>query len=181
LPAERDYESILHDFDGLADLTAVKARASDLKSSKSFKAAEKQERVDIDRQARLSGQASAQMQEISTNNIDLAQYNDIRRTIASLKDDVSKASNQRDPNILVKRRALGGLVVQAYEAGQRCMGKKNYVAALAYFDLVATGAKSAGGARYERARAYAAQGDAKKCMAELKQAQAAGFHSREGA
>ena len=179
LAAERDYESIIRDFDGLADTAAVKARASDLKGSKAFKTAEKQERIDLDRQARLSDQASAQMQEISTTNIDLAEYNDIKRTIASLKEDVSKASNPRDPNILVARRALGELVVQAYEAGQRSMETKNYVAALAYFDLVAIGAKSPGGARYERARAYAAQGDAKKCLAELRQAQAAGFHSRD--
>ncbi len=179
LTAERDYESIVRDFDGLTDTAQVKARVADLKGSKAFKAAEKQERADLDRQARLSDQASAEIQEISTTNIDLAEYNDIKRTIAGLKQDVTKASNPSESDVLVKRRALGGLVVQAYEAGQRSMEKKDYVAALAYFDLVAAGAKSPGGARFERARAYAAQGDAKKCMAELKQAQAAGFHSRE--
>ena len=179
LTAERGYESIVRDFDGLTDTAQVKARVADLKGSKAFKAGEKQEHADLDRQARLSDQASAQMQDISTNNIDLAEYNDIRRTIAGLKEDVSKASNPSDSDVLVKRRALGGLVVQAYEAGERSMEKKNYVAALAYFDLVAAGAKSPGGARFERARAYAAQGDARKCLAELKLAQTAGFHSRE--
>ena len=179
LTAERDYESLVRDFDGLTDTAQVKARVADLKGSKAFKAGEKQERADLDRQARLSDQASAQMQDISTNNIDLAEYNDIKRTIAGLKEDVTKASNPSESDVLVKRRALGGLVVQAYEAGQRSMEKKNYVAALAYFDLVAAGAKSPGGARFERARAYAAQGDAKKCLAELKLAQTAGFHSRE--
>jgi len=179
LTAERNYESMVRDFDGLTDTAQVKARVADLKSSKAFKAAEKQEQIDLDRQARLTDQASAQMQHISTNNIDLAEYNDIKRTIVSLKEDVTKASNPGDSNVLVKRRALGSLIVQAYEAGQRSMETKNYVSALAYFDLVAAGAKSPAGARFERARAYAAQGDAKKCMLELKQAQAAGFHSRE--
>jgi dienelactone hydrolase len=179
LGAKRNYESMARDFDGFADITAVKARVSELKSSKAFKAAEKQERTDIERQARLADKASAQMQAIATDNIDLAAYADIQRTIASLKDDVTKASNPRDPNILVTRRALSALVVQAYEAGRRCLETKKYVAALAYFDLVAVGAKSPGGARYEQARAYAAQGDAKKCLAELKQAQAAGFHQRD--
>jgi dienelactone hydrolase len=179
LQAEREYESIVRDFDGFADITAVKARAAELKSSKAFKAAEKQERTDIERQARLADKASAQMQAIATDNIDLAEYADIQRTIASLKDDVIKASNPRNPNILVTRRALGALVVQAYEAGQHCLETKKYVAALAYFDLVAVGAKSPGGARYERARAYAAQGNVEKCLAELKQAQAAGFHPRD--
>jgi predicted esterase len=179
LSAERDYESMIRDFEGLTDTSQIKASAAGLRVSKAFKTAEKQERADLDRQARLSDQASAQMQDISTNNIDLAEYNDIKRTIASLKEDVTKASSPSDSNVLVKRRALGGLVVQAYEAGQRSMETKNYVAALAYFDLVVAGAKSPAGARFERARAYAAQGDAKKCLAELRQAQAAGFHSRE--
>jgi dienelactone hydrolase len=179
LEAERDYESMVRDFDGLADITPVKARVAELKGSKAFKAAEKQERLDLDRQARLSDKASAQMQEISTDNIDLAEYAEIKRTIANLKDDVAKASNPQDTNILVTRRALGGLVVQAYEAGERCMETKKYVSALAYFDLVAVGAKSPGGARFERARAYAAQGDTKKFLAELRQAQAAGFHQAE--
>lgn len=179
LAAERDYESIVRDFDGLADMTAVKACVSELKNSKAFKAAEKQERADIERQARLTEKASARMQAIATDNIELAEYAGVQRTIASLKDEVSKASNPRDPNTLVTRRALGSLLVQAYEAGQRCMETQKYVAALAYFDLVAIGAKSPGGARYERARAYAAQGDAKKCLAELKLAQAAGFHQSE--
>jgi len=176
LEAERNYESILRDFDGLAETSDLKAHAEELKSGKGFKAAEKQEREDVDRQARLSAKASSEMQEIVGSNVDLAEYSEIQRTIAELKDDVSKARNPKDPNVLVKKRALGGLVVQAYEAGEHCMETKNYVAALAYFDLVAAGAKSPGGARYERARVYAAQGDAKKCLAELKQAQANGFH-----
>ena len=85
LAAERDYESMVRDFDGLTDTAQAKARAADLKGSKAFKAAEKQERTDLDRQARLSDQASAQMQDISTNHIDLAEYNDIKRNDRQLE------------------------------------------------------------------------------------------------
>ena len=176
LPAERDYESIARDFDGLTDVASLKARVSELKGSKAFKAGEKQERSELDQQARLTDRASSQIQGIATNNTDLTTYADIKRTMLSLKEDLSKAPNPPDSHALVLKRALGQLVVQAYEAGEHNMETRNYVAALAYFDLVAAGAKSPGGALFERARAYAAQGDAKKCLAELKQAQAGGFH-----
>ena len=181
LAAERDYESIVRDFDGLTDVTALKARASELKASKAFKVAEKQERSELDQQTRLTDRASAEIQGIATNDTDLTTYADIKRTILGLKDDLSKAPNPSESHALVLKRALGELVVQAYEAGERSMETHNYVAALAYFDLVAAGAKSPGGALFERARVYAAQGDAKKCLAELKQAQAVGFHARVGA
>jgi predicted esterase len=176
LAAERDYESMVRDFNGLTDVASPKARASGLKASKAFKVAEKQERSELDQQTRLTDRASAQIRGIATNDTDLTTYADIKRTILGLKDDLSKSPNPPDSHTLVLKRALGELVVQAYEAGERSMETRNYVAALAYFDLVAAGAKSPGGARFERARVYAAQGDAKKCLAELKQAQAGGFH-----
>ncbi len=176
LAAERDYESIARDFDGLTDVASPKARASELKASKAFKAAERQERDDIDRQVKLTSRASQEIQGIANHELDLATYAELKQTFTNLKTYLSKTADSKNPDVIITRRALGQLVVQAYEAGQRSMETRNYVAALAYFDLVAAGAKSPGGALFERARAYAAQGDGKKCLAELKQAQAGGFH-----
>ena len=40
---------------------------------------------------------------------------------------------------LVLHRALGQLVIEAYESGQRSLEEKNYRAAVVYFDLAAAG------------------------------------------
>src|SRR5579883_195439 len=176
LASQREYQYMARDFDGLTDTSEVKTQLAQLKSEKQLKSEEKQERADVDRQAKLAGKASAQMQGILTNDTDMTTYAEITRTMVGLKADISKASNQQDPSVLVMRRALGQLVVQAYESGDRALEQKNYPAALKYFDLLVAGTSSPGGALYERARVYAAQGDAQKCLSELQQAQAAGFH-----
>jgi hypothetical protein len=77
---------------------------------------------------------------------------------------------------LVVRRALGQLVVEAYESGQRSLEEKNYRAAVAYFDLAAAGSANPAWAHYQRARAYAMLADRKKMLAELKLSLAGGFH-----
>ena len=77
---------------------------------------------------------------------------------------------------LVVRRALGGLVIGAYESGQHSMEGKDYRAALAYFDLAAAGSANPAFAHYQRARAYAMLGNRKGTLAELRRALAAGFH-----
>ena len=74
------------------------------------------------------------------------------------------------------RRALGGLVVEAYESGERSLEEKNYRVALAYFDLAAAGSSNPAWAHYQRARAYAMLADRRNTLAELKVSLAGGFH-----
>ena len=50
------------------------------------------------------------------------------------------------------RRALGQLVIQAYESGQRSLEQKRYDA---YFDVAGVGAKHPEWAHYQLARTYA--------------------------
>ena len=74
------------------------------------------------------------------------------------------------------RRALGQLVVEAYESGQRSLDEKDYRAATVYFDLVAAGSASPAWAHYQRARAYAMLSEKKKMLAELRLSLAGGYH-----
>ena len=76
---------------------------------------------------------------------------------------------------LVQRRALSGLVIQAFEAGQSSMDQKKYDAALHFFDLALAGSKKQGWGHYYRARVYAAMADKKHMLAELKFALEGGF------
>jgi hypothetical protein len=67
-------------------------------------------------------------------------------------------------------------VVQAYEAGQDSMDRKNYSVALQYFELAAAGSANPAWAHYERARIYAITSDKKNMLSELRKCLAAGVH-----
>ncbi len=175
LAALRDYQSIVRDFGSLGvDVSVARSRAAALKSDKLVQAAEKQEKAEAAEQGRLVAEASAPMQAIASNNLGLLEFAALKRKFADLK---RQAAGGSDRHSLVLRRVLGGLVVAAYESGQRALEEKNTAAALQYFDLAGAGSADGGWAHYLRARAYAAASDKKNMLAELRQAAAAGFHS----
>jgi predicted esterase len=177
LPALRKYQSITRNFHALADVASAEASAAELGKNKAVKTAEKEEASAVDQQAQMTSNLSAQIQAIegagARNSVDVM---DIKDRIADLKKRADTSPAPTDLKALVVRRALGELVVEAYESGQRTMDSKNYRAAVLYFDLAAAGSANPGWAHYQRARAYAMMPDRKKMLAELKVALAGGFH-----
>ena len=99
-------------------------------------------------------------------------FGELRSSIADLKRQASGSGKAS----LVTARALSGLVVQAYEAGQGSMDPKNYSVALQYFELAAAGSANPAWAHYERARIYAITSDKKNMFSELRKCLAAGVH-----
>ena len=184
LAALREYQSLARDFHGLADvsdLSSVETSLAELTKSKAVKAAEKEEASALDQQTQLTAGLSAQMQTIGGGDrdpVDVAHVDvmDLKGSIADLKKRADDSRNSEDLKALVVRRALGQLVVEAYESGQRSLEEKNYRAAVAYFDLAAAGSANPAWAHYQRARAYAMLADRKKMLAELKLSLAGGFH-----
>jgi hypothetical protein len=140
------------------------------------KAEEKQEASALEQQARISEPFAEPMQAIASGDSDNVDLNALKHDLADLKKRADSAPNSDDLKALVVRRAVGGLVIATYEAGQHSMEGKDYRAALAYFDLAAAGSANPAFAHYQRARAYAMLGDRKGTLAELRLAQAAGFH-----
>ncbi len=174
LAALREYQSIVRDFGGLADASAARTRAAVLSTDKLVKAAEKQEKTEVGEQEHLTAEFYGQMQAIASGDLGLAEFAALKTKLADLK---RQAEGKPDRHTIVLKRALGGLVVSAYESGQRCLQEKNTNAALEYFDLAAAGSGNVGRAHYDRARAYALASDKKNMLAELKQAAAQGFHA----
>jgi predicted esterase len=172
LNAVREYRSVVRDFSDLADVSVAKSRLAELEKNKAVKAAEKTETAEIERQAQIEAAPSRLMQKISAGGMDPSELGELRGTIADLKRQALGSNGSP----LATRRALGGLVVQAYESGQRSLEQKDYRAALIYFDLVAAGARDPSGAHYERARAYAMISDKKNMLAELRLCLAGDFH-----
>lgn len=174
LAAVREYQSMTRDFAGLADTASAKSHLAELEKNKEFLKQEKQEKEDVARQIRLMSDLSAQMQKIASAGLDRAALVDLRNNIADLKHDAEHASKERDK--LVLQRALGSLVIQAFESGQRRVEQKDYRTALQYFDLAAAGSHNLGWVHYQRAQAFAGASDKKQMLTELKLSLSAGFH-----
>jgi len=176
LAAARQYQSLVRDFKGLTDVSAAESSLAELVKNKGVKAEEKQEASALEQQARISEPFAEQMQSIASGDSDNVDLNALKHDFADLKKRADSTPNSNDLKALVVRRALGGLVIGAYESGQHSMEGKDYRAALAYFDLAAAGSANPAFAHYQRARAYAMLGNRKGTLAELRRALAAGFH-----
>jgi dienelactone hydrolase len=175
LSAFREYQSAVRDFSGLADVSVAKARLTDLEKNKALKSAEKREGAEIDEQSRLDSGPMAQMQKIPSGDLTVTELSDLRSNIADLK----KQAANPGPKALIVRRALGGLVVQAYEAGEESLEDNNYRSALHFFDLAAAGSAQPGWAHYQKARAYAMTASKKDMLSELRLSSKEGFHEAD--
>jgi predicted esterase len=175
LAALRQYQSVVRDLRGLADTSAAETAVAELSKSKAVKVAEKEEASALAQQVQMTSGLYTQMQAISGDR-EKVDVGDLKSSIIELKKRATDSRNSNDLKALVAWRALGGLVVAAYEGGQRCLEEKNYRAALAYFDLAAAGSANPAWAHYQRARAYAMLTDKKNTLVELKTSLAGGFH-----
>jgi hypothetical protein len=172
LAAVREYEAIARNFGDLTDVTTAKARVSERQKNKGFKKAQKHEASELDQQDHLEATPSAQMQKLPTGELDAAAFTDLRNSVTNLKRQAAGS----DRASLVTRRALSGLVVQAYESRQSSMDQKNYSVALQYFDLAAAGSANPAWAYYQSARVYAITSDKKSMLSELRKCLTAGVH-----
>jgi len=176
LAAARQYQSLIRDFKDLTDVSSAENSLAELAKSKELKAQQKQEASALEQQAQISDPLSSQMQAIGSGESDNVDVGALINEFADLKKRADDTQKSSDLKTLAVRRALGGLVIAAYESGQHSMEQKDYRAALAYFDLAAAGAANPAFAHYQRARAYAMLGNKKGTLTELRVALAAGFH-----
>ena len=148
LAAVREYQSLVRDFRGLADISSAEKSLAELATSKAVKAAEKDEASALDQQTQMTARLSAQMQAIAASNNYQVDAEDLKGGITDLKKRADASRKSNELKALVVRRALGQLVVEAYESGQRSLDEKNYRAATVFFDLVAAGSSNPAWAHY---------------------------------
>ncbi len=176
LESLRRYESVVRDFKGLTDVSAAENSVAELRKNRAVKAAEKKESSALEQQARISDPLFVRMQAIGSGESDLADGTALKQDIADVKKRADASRSSDELKALIVRRALGGLVIGAYESGELSLSQKNYRAALTYFDLVSAGSANPAWAHYERARVYAVMSDRKNMLAELRLALAGGLH-----
>ena len=176
LAAFREARFAIHEFSGLTDTSTAEQLATDLAKDKRFKAAQKKEAAAVAEQHELMGDPSAQMNTLAQGNLSSGDFMALRDTIATLLKQVRKNQEAGDDITLIRRRALSGLVVQAFESGQFALDQKKYDVALRLFDLAASGSEAPGWGYFQRARVYAITADRKNMLRELKQAYDGGVH-----
>jgi dienelactone hydrolase len=176
LAAVRQYQSLVRDFKSLTDVSSAETFLAELAKNKEVKAEQKQEASALEQQARISDPLSSQMQAIESGENDTVDVGALKHQFEDLRKLADGTQKSGDLKALVLRRALGGLIINAYESGQHSMEQKDYRAALVYFDLVVAGAANPGFAHYQRARAYAMLVNKKGALTELRLALASDFH-----
>lgn len=176
LEAFREYSFAAHDFSGLTDIDSADKQVKVLGADKRLKKAQKQELAAADEQRRLVSEPSAEIQALADGTLSPEELMHLRSTFTNLLARTRAFQHTEDPQTLIARRALSGLVVQALESGQSAMDHKKYEVALHLYDLAVSGSENPGWGHYCRARVYAITADKKHMLAELKQAFGGGFH-----
>ncbi len=176
LTAFREYQFTVKDFSGLTDTAVAQKEVKDLVADKRLKNARKQETAVAEDQRRIILRPSQQMQDLAAGNLSPEDFMALRSDLAALLRQTQASGAGKDPRLIPTRRALSGLVVEAFEGGQFAISQKKYDIALQFFDLAVSGSDNPGWAYFQRACVYAITSDKKHMLAELKQASSDGYH-----
>ena len=176
LEAFREYQFTVKDFSGLTSIAAAEKEIKDLAPDKRLKNARKQETAVAEDQRRIISRPSQQMQYLAAGNLSPEDFMALRSNLAALLRQTQGKGAEKDSHLIPTRRALSGLVVEAFEGGQFAIAQKKYDIALLFFDLAVSGSDNPGWAYVQRARVYAITSDKKHMLVELKQASSDGYH-----
>jgi predicted esterase len=156
-------------FDGLSDVAAFRQRAAALEKERAVREGAKLERKEFDEQLRLSADISAGLSALGKdppNRLDAR--NNVQRQISALR---SRAEHEKNPQeMLVARRALGGIFVEAMEAGEGRSEPKDNSLARDYFELAVDADPDSVWALSELAIARTSDGDRKGTLEALRRA-----------
>ena len=175
LEAVREFSFVVRDFSGLTDIDSAEKQVKELSGDKRLKNAQKQELSAADEQRRVTSEAAEEIQDLADGKLAPEQLMALRGTFTTLLKRTRASQHSEDSHVLIARRALSGLVVQAFESGQFAIERKQYDAALHLFELAVSGSERPGWGHYCRARVYAITADKKHMLFELKEALAGGF------
>jgi len=163
------YRSLASDFSGVKDVSEAEKKLAALKKSPALKAALKKEQEQIDEQAasenEVSGRLHAYLSGRGEDEATLAST--IVQEMHQLKDQAEKSKNE--VKRLVARRAFAGLFVEGIESGQEELESRHFDKAEACFDLMSKVSDSPWPVLL-LAETYAAEGNKKQTLRELKEA-----------
>jgi len=163
------YRALASDFLGLRDVPEAEKKLVALKKSPALKAALKKQQEQIDEQAasenEVSGKLHAYVSGSAEDGTTLAST--IVQEMHQLNDQAEHSKNE--VKRLVARRAFAGLFVEGIESGQEELESRHFDKAEACFDLMSKVSDSPWPVLL-LAETYAAEGNKKQALRELKEA-----------
>jgi dienelactone hydrolase len=169
LAAWREFRQVAEAFDGLRDVSTVRAKVEELEKRKDFRDAAKHERNDFAEQARLSDEIlSAAAVKKSDDSSPTATSEQAKMLTRDLR---SRAEHEKKPDrAVVLKRALGGVFIGSIESGSEALDKKDYNLAARFFACAAEANPESEWALRDLAVARAFSGDRKGALEALRSA-----------
>ena len=167
--ALQEYRQAAKDFDGLGDTAKFTRRAAELERTSAAREGEKREKQELaEQQQWMSGIVN----ELGALRSQPADRGDI---ITKLRADITDLSDRRkrakEPDEeRITRRALSGILINAYESGEDALLAKDPGLALIYFEMAAEISPPSPGPEIGVARASAQAGKKKEALQALKRA-----------
>lgn len=181
--ASQRFQWLEADFEGLHDVTAVKAEISQLEGSKELKKALKRESW---RQERIQAMVDAAYGEFNQAMGPFETHGgfpwQIRQALDSLRfsDRLKLAKEQQDKDEgIAAERFVRGVLVYAYEQAMDALARKDYATARLDLMIAAECAPESAQVHYMLGRVYALNKAGKDALAELRTAIEKGFADRE--
>lgn len=179
--AYSEYRHLIRDFEGLADVSSLAAKAEELEKTDAIERGRRRRQEEIERQQALVDRLTQQLQvlDLPPSQRPLGASAELRGEIKKLQETVNRAADKSD--VLVEERALRGILALAYQAGEAWLegwgGRKQPARARPFLALVTEMRPGSQMAFVLLARAEAGAGDEKKALRALRQAVNNGFRS----
>jgi hypothetical protein len=163
------YRALASDFAGIRDVSEAEKKLAALKNSPALKAALKKEHEQIDEQAASENEVSAKLHAYVGGSAEdgTTLASTIVQEMHQLNDQAEHSKNE--VKRLVGRRAFAGLFVEGIESGQEELESRHFDKAEACFDLMSKVSDSPWPVLL-LAETYAAEGNKKQTLRELKEA-----------
>ena len=167
--AWREYGQLASTFDGLKDVTSLRARADALGKEKAVREALKHEQSDFAEQQRLTNEITSHFDSPKGNADEQAQDDrQVNELIARLRTNAQQ--EKRTDRARVYKRALLGLFIGAIEAGNSAIENKNFSQAARLYDAATQIKPDSEWAWRQLAVAYALGGKKKDTLIALRKA-----------
>lgn len=164
--------SLANDFSGLKDVAQFAAQLAQLKNSKAWRAALRNEQHDVEEQASLTATAAGELAQLGS---DPQSDSGALDHIASVFADLRKRSHSGGKDQLVSSRAFLQLWIQGLEAGQDAFRNHDFTRAAMYFQLMADADPDKAFPLISLAEAQARAGNKKAALKALEQAKQRGL------
>jgi predicted esterase len=167
------YAALARDFKGLKDVSEFDRQAAQMKGAKEIESAIKQERKQVEDQARRTKELFTLKETLKDKDARIQALADLRRAIGDLKkkSDEKAASSER----VVARRALNQFLVFLSEEARSLNLRKQYEQAAENLSIIAIIAPDNPRVHYNLACAYALNRDKSRALEALQRAIEKGF------